>query len=457
MFRKRYAQVGLGSRSEMFSEAIALTYRDQCELVGLCDNNRGRLEDRMQWAKNNGVEVPGYSAEEFEKMIRDTHPHVVVVTTVDCYHDDYICRAMELGCDVITEKPMTIDAAKCRRILQTQKRTGRDLKVAFNYRYAPHRAQIKELLMQGVIGDVISVDFHWMLDRIHGADYFRRWHRQKKYSGGLMVHKATHHFDLVHWWLSTLPKGVFAVGKKRFYTPQMAVRYGLQDHGERCSHCPVSTRCPFYLPLEKIAPLKRMYLTHEKFDGYYRDQCVFSEEIDVEDTVAAVVTYENGATMSYSLHAFMPWEGYMVSFNGSKGRIEHKCEERAYIIGDGSIPGAVKAEGTWTRVYPLFEPAYEVTLWESEGGHGGADPLMLKDLFLPDHHSDKYMRAADYRAGAYSILCGVAANESIKSGRMVYIADLVEDIPAPDFTPMPSVDEPITPPKVDVNTLIKVF
>ena len=107
--------------------------------------------------------------------------------------------------------------------------------MAFNYRYAPPRSQVKELLMSGVIGKVLSSSFQWLLDTRHGADYFRRWHSQKKNSGGLMVHKATHHFDLMNWWLSSTPTSVYARGQRAFYNRQGAKRYGLEDHGERCN------------------------------------------------------------------------------------------------------------------------------------------------------------------------------------------------------------------------------
>jgi hypothetical protein len=119
---------------------------------------------------------------------------------------------MNAGCDVITEKPMTTDAPQCLQILETCRRTGRRCRVAFNYRYSPPRAQVKDLLMRGEIGDVLSVDFHWLLNTHHGADYFRRWHSQKKISGGLFVHKSTHHFDLVNWWLGAVPVSVAATG-----------------------------------------------------------------------------------------------------------------------------------------------------------------------------------------------------------------------------------------------------
>ena len=233
MSKKRYAQVGVGSRSMMYTEALLQEFTGTSELVALCDSNEGRLQLRADLAREQGVEVKTYLASDFERMLSETRPDVVIVTTKDCTHDEYICRAMELGCDVITEKPMTTDAEKCQRIIDTQRRTGRKCRVTFNYRYSPPRTQIKELLMSGVIGEVLSVDFHWLLDTHHGADYYRRWHRNKANSGGLMVHKATHHFDLVNWWLSAVPVEVFASGSKKIYTPQTADRYGLAQRGER--------------------------------------------------------------------------------------------------------------------------------------------------------------------------------------------------------------------------------
>ena len=71
------------------------------------------------------------------------------------------------------------------------------MRVAFNYRYNPAHSEIRRLLAKGTIGDVGSVHFEWFLDTHHGADYFRRWHRERSQSGGLLVHKSAHHFDLV--------------------------------------------------------------------------------------------------------------------------------------------------------------------------------------------------------------------------------------------------------------------
>ncbi len=440
--KRRFAQVGLGSRSQMYSSAIVVGFKETSELVALCDTNAGRMQQRAAWAQQYGTPVKTYAADDFERMVAECKPDCVIVTTQDSFHDLYICRAMELGCNVITEKPMTTDDVKCQRIIDTQRKTGKTCTVTFNYRYSPPRTQIKDLLMSGIIGDVLSLDFHWLLDTRHGADYFRRWHRNKANSGGLMVHKATHHFDMINWWLSSIPVSVFASGGRNFYTPQTAERYGLSKRGERCHGCAEASRCPFFLDIS-IGPLGKMYFENEKYDGYYRDRCVFSPLIDIEDTMNLVVNYENNVKLSYSLNTFMPWEGYMVFFNGSKGRLEHIAQESVYISGDGTVPGALKKEGTRIRIFPHFKPAYEIDVWTGEGGHGGGDLVMLKDVFDPPTEPDKYRRAADQRGGAYSILTGIAANHSMKTGKLIVVDDLVKNIGRPDYPAMPARDAAI--------------
>lgn len=429
----------MGGRSRMYTAAMLGKMANFSELVGICDNNLGRLN----FANKQIVEelkarpVPQYLDNEFDRMIKEQHPDAVIVTTQDCFHDKYIVRALALGCDAITEKPMTIDEKKCQRIVDTVKRTGRSVRVTFNYRYSPARTQVKEILMSGAIGRILSVDFQWLLNTRHGADYFHRWHREKENSGGLLVHKATHHFDIVNWSISANPVEVFAMGARRFYGAEsgMAEHYKLGGHAERCLKCRHKSKCHFYIDLTK-GRLREFYLENEKYDGYFRDRCVFGKTMDIEDTMNLVVRYDTGAFMSYSLNAFMPWEGYKIAFNGTKGRLEHDCIETVYISGDGSVPGAAIPSGTKIRLYPHFKPARNIPVRPGFGGHGGGDDPLLVDLFSPRPPRDPYMRAADYTNGAMSILVGIAANKSIKIGRPVKINSLVHGIPSPRLTAM---------------------
>ncbi len=448
--RKRYAIVGLGSRYRMYHDAIEKTYAEHAELVGLCDKNPGRLALAQKRSGENGAPVPrGYVHTDFDKMVAETKPDVVIITTMDSTHDDYIVRAMELGCDTVTEKPMTTTAEKAQRILDARARTGRQVRVLFNYRYSPPRTQVKDILMSGEIGEVRSVDFQWLLNTSHGADYFRRWHGEKKFSGGLMVHKATHHFDLVNWWLGAMPVSVTATGKREFYTPEMAKRFGLQSHHERCHTCPEADKCGFFMNLAGNPSLKALYLDQEHHDGYFRDRCVWHPRIDIEDTMNVIVGYDNNVTLNYSLNAFNAWEGYQIAFNGTLGRLEHRIVEQVYVNAgtNDASQGAIAERGVTTTVVPLRGAPKRLEAWSGTGSHGGGDKVMLDDMFLPQPPEDKYLRAADERAGACSILIGAAANECFATGKPVDVTKLVKGLKRPDFSPMPSRTGPLPMPE----------
>jgi predicted dehydrogenase len=423
---KRYVQVGTGGRARFFYEALTRDYKKTSELLAFCDINQTRMDYANSLIKKYGVgPVNTYKNDEFEKMIEKEKPDAVIVTSIDRTHHDYIIRAMELGCDVITEKPMTIDEKKAQAIIDAVKRTGRDIRVTFNYRYAPHNTKIKELIMDGVIGQVNSVHFEWLLNTSHGADYFRRWHRDKRNSGGLLVHKSTHHFDLVNFWLDTIPETVFAMGDLMFYGRVNAEKRGITRFYSRAYGNEYAKDDPFALNIEKSESLKELYLKAEKEDGYYRDQSVFGDGISIEDTMGVMVKYKNNTIMTYSLNAYMPWEGFRIAFNGTKGRMQVSVIENTYVNagGDSKQEGTVK--GKDISIFPMFGTPYSVSIEEGEGGHGGGDPILLEDIF-GNPKEDKFKRAASYVEGAMSILTGIAANKSISSGMPVRVKDLVE-------------------------------
>jgi predicted dehydrogenase len=261
-----------------------------------------------------------------------------------------------------------------------------------------------------------------------------------------MIHKATHHFDLVNWWLSAVPVSVNAVGKRDFYTPAMAKRLGLTSHHERCLTCPEKARCTFQLDLAANPGLKALYLDNEHHDGYFRDRCVFRPDIDIEDTMNVIVAYDSGATLSYSVNAFNAWEGYQIAFNGTKGRLEHTIVEQIYVSGTNTVQGAIADDGVRTRVIPLRGEARDLKPWTGEGGHGGGDAVMLDDIFLPSPPADKYVRDSDERGGAVAALVGIAANRCFATGQPVKVADLVTGLARPDYPPMPAHDIPVPMP-----------
>ncbi|NLM26296.1 MAG: Gfo/Idh/MocA family oxidoreductase [Firmicutes bacterium] len=426
--KKKYVLVGTGGRARFFYEALVSTYKETSQLVAFCDINQTRMNYAVNYLKEKYEDCPPintYLAHEFDEMIEKEKPDAVIVTTIDRTHHKYIIRAMELGCDAITEKPMTIDEVKCQEILDAVKRTGRNLRVTFNYRYSPYNTKIRELIMNDTIGQVNSVHFEWLLDTRHGADYFRRWHRDKRNSGGLLVHKSTHHFDLVNFWLGTQPKTVFAFGDLMFYGRENAENRGMTNFYYRGTGSEHAKNDPFALDLSKNEQLKGLYLDAEHEDGYLRDQSVFGDGISIEDTLGVLVRYKNNAILTYSLNAYMPWEGYRIAFNGTKGRIQVNVGEKTYINagGDAAQEGAVRMKQI--VVHRIGEEPYEVHVEEAPGGHGGGDPRLLDDIF-GNPEPDPFNRAASHIDGAMSILTGVAGNISLRTGMPVNVDDLVK-------------------------------
>lgn len=430
--RKKYAIVGTGGRSSMFFEAICDTYRETAELVGLCDISATRMAhyNRRVQEEYKLPALPTYDASDFDKMIAEQKPDVVIVTTMDCEHHTYIVRAMELGCDAISEKPMTIDAEKAKAIFDAIERTGQKLRVTFNYRYAPHSTKMREVIQSGMIGTPKSVDFTWVLDTSHGADYFRRWHAEMKKSGGLLVHKSTHHFDLINWWIQGKPQRVFAMGDLKFYGKKNAEARGESYSYDRYTGNEEQAKDdPFALFLNSRENLKALYLDAEKDSGYIRDRNVFGDHIDIYDTMAVLVNYDNQVILNYSLQAYSPWEGFRAAVTGDKGRVELYDRHGSHIISGQSDKELTEAQESvheqQLTYFPMFGAPQVLEVPKGVGGHGGGDRVMLEQIFATNPPADPFDRAASHIDGATSILCGISANQSIASGQPIICDELL--------------------------------
>jgi predicted dehydrogenase len=406
--KRRYAIVGTGVRGiGMWGRPLLQRYPDALEFVGLADINPRRAELAREAL---GVSCPTFS--DFDRMCDTVKPDLLTVTTVDAFHADYIVRALDRGLDVITEKPMVIDEQQCQRVLDAEARNKRKIVVTFNYRYSPKHVKIKEILQSGELGKVTGVDFSWYLDVVHGADYFRRWHRLKSKGGSLWVHKATHHFDLMNWWLGADPVDVQAYASLARYGRNGPFRH------THCRPCPHKASCEFHWDITKANRGMRLYTDAESVDGYYRDGCVFREDIDIWDTMSASVKYSNGVLMTYSLNCFMPIEGYRLAFNCEKGRLEVRDYERQ---------AWEPVEETEIYLMRNFGAREHVPVPRAEGGHGGGDDR-LRDLIFRQIDVPEHLRLPDSRAGAMSCLTGIAARKSVEEHRPVKLGELVKDI-----------------------------
>jgi predicted dehydrogenase len=438
---RRYAVVGTSARARMYINALAGDYPG--DIVGWCDPNQVRMSYYDGVLAAAGRPAPArYRPDQFGALLDRERPDAVIVTSPDHTHPRYAAQALAAGCDAIIEKPVATSPEGARLLAEAARAAAGSVIITFNYRYSPRNSALRQVIADGAIGKVTSVHFEWVLDTVHGADYFRRWHREKAESGGLLVHKASHHFDLVNWWIDDVPTDVYARGALRFYGDLNAKERGLGERPERSHGWPGLADDPFSIDIAADDTLRRLYLEAEAEDGYIRDRDVFSPGITIEDNAAVLVGYASGAFLTYSLNAHSPWEGYRVSVNGDAGRAELEVVERGYVrsAADGSIngrpaidpmtsgaeaatPGDPRPVGSRLIVQRHWEPAREVPIITGTGHHGGGDTLLLNAVFRPGG-ADPLRQQAGYADGLRAVAVGLAANRSMVTGQAVNIREL---------------------------------
>ena len=425
--RKRYAVCGVSNRAiHMFIGPMVKTFSEQAEVVALLDIDPRRFEV----CKTNHPElqhVKEYAPDQFEQMVEETKPDAVLVASRDDTHVTYVLKALEHDLDVIVEKPMATTGADCRRIMDAEAKSKGKVTVTFNYRYAPIHTKIKEMVLEGKVGRITSIDLNWYIDTFHGASYFKRWNRKREYSGGLSIHKSSHHFDLVNWWIDQLPVEVFAYGALNYYGPDGELNPKKED-GRHCGTCDVRQQCAYYTRWNSRSSglvvkddhlgTVRMLNGKPLYSEYRPDACIFDSDINIEDTYVCTVRYDQGALLSYSVNFSVPYEGYRLAINGTKGRIETMEYHMPKRV---PFPTPVQT----IDYFPLFGSKETIHVVHREGGHGGGDPILLEDLFLGPDPNRPYEILSGSKDGAYSIGTGEAVWRSVKEGRPVTLEEVL--------------------------------
>ncbi|HLF35185.1 MAG TPA: Gfo/Idh/MocA family oxidoreductase, partial [Cyclobacteriaceae bacterium] len=291
---------------------------------------------------------------------------------------------------------------------------------------------IKEQLHAQKAGRITSVDFHWYLNTYHGADYFRRWHGLRKNSGTLLCHKASHHFDLLNWWIDSEPEEVHAYGMLEHYGRNNSFR------GNNCRDCIHTAECKFHWDMTKEQMMMDLYAANEKHDGYIRDNCLWRNEIDIYDKMAVQIRYANGVSVSYSLTTYSPYEGWRVAFNGLNGRIdswldipwetqENIAQSELYKQGMG-LENAAGAEPEYDEIMVMnnFENYEQIKVPRIIAGHGGGDEKQQENMFRSTDAPDPLRHQSGSRDGAMSALIGIAARKSNEEKRIVRIDELTD-------------------------------
>ncbi len=417
---KRYAVCGVSSRAiDMYIGPILRDFPRAAQLVALLDIDPMRFSYCRKLHPETGG-LPCYNEREFDKMVDETHPDAILVVCMDCHHVDYILAGLRRGLDVISEKPMTTNTEDALKVVEAEKASKGKVVCTFNYRYNPVHRKVRELVLEGKVGRVTHVDLTWYVDIRHGSSYFNRWNRMRENSGSLSIHKASHHFDLVNWWIDGIPEKVHAFGALNHYGPNAPFKPEGDVDGNLCSQCPQFLKCAYNMRWATRNSHLRTQDDHlqllqgrfsEMFTTYRPEMCIFDKAINIYDTFIANVKYRNGALLNYSCNFSTPYEGYRLAINGTHGRIE-----TMEYGGEAGVPlpNLNGPDGDqFIDCFPIFGGRERISVPAGVGGHGGGDPLLREDVFLGEDPDRKYDILAKSVDGLRAIAIGDAVYRCI--------------------------------------------
>ena len=443
--RIRYAICGLSTRAvgnfllPLLGRPSNYSDRDFSslgEVVGVLDADLGRVGAMN---RKCGTKIPAYGAADLRVMIDETKPDVLLVATPDAVHGEAIVAGLEAGLDVVAEKPMVASAEQARKVLEAEAKSVGRVRVAFNYRYGPFMRAARRFIRDGKLGRIANIDFNYFVDTQHGSSYFFRWNRERKNSGGLCIHKGCHHFDLAAWLIGDRPERVFAFGRRNFYGPDGWLR-PRDEHGNPLPGVEERVRCPYDQRhwSKRFAPTQNPGTGWDPLDLPYDHQYpadkaryIYDGVIDSEDTYSAMVAYRGGASLAYSCVFSAPFSGYRLGITGSKGRLEVNVITQTFAEEEVFEAYPKQREIVF---YPIFGGRQPLAVVTSQGGHGGADPLLQQDLFgrgVRDEAVADLDTVSTALDGAMAVATGEAVWRSIQDGRPYSISELLAPFDKP--------------------------
>ena len=338
-------------------------------------------ESALDWFREN-VNEKGFVTRDHRELLDRKDIDAVAVMSPDFTHEQYVCDAFAAGKHVFSEKPMAITTEGCDRMLRAWVHSGKRFMIGFNMRYMNIFRVMKDAVDSGAIGEVKVV---WVRHFVgHGGDwYYHDWHGASRYSTGLLLQKASHDIDMIHWITGQYGKRVIGFGSLDYYG-------GSKPDTLRCPECAERETCV-------------EFNSSPGASGNQRDQCVFREEIDVEDNSTIVMELDGGIKATYMQCHFTPDYCRNYTFIGTEGRLENLDDHSRVIV---RLRDKSK---NWKN---LAHHTLEVK--PASGGHGGADPLVCRDFV--DLLLDGKRPLSTPLAGRMSVAVGCTATWSIRNG-----------------------------------------
>ena len=404
--------IGAGSRGRTYAR-YAEKFPQSMKVVGVADLNPNR---RKAMAKKHNIPAENQFGHFNDALSKAKLADAVVIATPDNLHYEPCMKALELGYDVLLEKPVAPTERECRAILKQAHKYNRIVAVCHVLRYAPYFVALKEVLASGAIGDIVSVQHMEPIQYAHMAHSYVRgnWPLADK-TTPIILAKSCHDLDIMRWLIDKPCESIAAEGSLYLFRPENAPKGAT----ERCTDgCPHEAECPYsaidiyerrkrHLGAFDL-PRKDPALIREKLKTTNYGRCVFRCENDQCDHYVAIMKFQDGVTASFSMDAFTPWGGRRTRIMGTKGFIEGDMTTFTFY------DFRTSHKSVWDQKVSEI-PEYKGS------GHGGGDHLLVRDFLRAVSAQDEKLLSSTIDVSIESHVMGFMAEKSRKSMKKVKI------------------------------------
>ncbi|HEY3377290.1 MAG TPA: Gfo/Idh/MocA family oxidoreductase [Armatimonadota bacterium] len=310
-------------------------------LVAVCDPSQASIEKTLQeFACETAVTIH----QDYHDLARDPNVDWVMIGSWNCFHAEQAIAAFESGKHVFCEKPLATTFDDCLAMRKAWQQSGKEFAIGFTLRYSPHYRAIRQLLCDGLIGELVSMEFNETLNISHGGFIHSDWRRFTENAGPHILEKCSHDIDIAHWLVGSLPVKVASFGGNRFFTKDNAATM------ERAR--------------AENPQWQWMHDYIENWKAYMQgDLEPFTAEKDIIDHQVAILKFANGVQATFHT-------------NCAAGIFER----RLYLCG---TTGTIRADvytGEITASCFIDEGKRHDYSTTANGGHGGGDDVLAAEL-----------------------------------------------------------------------------
>lgn len=385
----RFGVIGLGNRGHLVTEKYLLT-NPEIEVVQVSDLNQNHFE----FYKQKKINV----TTDYATLLSNPEIEAVFIATPDDTHGEIILAAIKEDKHIICEKPLEINRELTRKIEKALINHNKIFLVGYVLRYATLYQKVKQLIADGVIGEILLANG---IDHINygGYAFFRDWHRIKKNSQTLLLQKSSHSLDILNWIIDSQPNQVAGLGSLSVYgRPGAEKKFGKKLTSPlNCGSCPLQNSCE-----ESLLNLKRYKDLDWGKD--WPDACVYADEIDVQDNQALLIHYENDVKLTYSICYFSSFYRREFQFFGTEGQLYFDDETNKIILHHRKTGGKKEYH------------------FDEQIGHGGGDKAMIADFLSAIKKQSEPL--ANITSSATVTHLALAAQEAIDTNTIITIGGL---------------------------------